>query len=214
MPRVQKTSQLEIEHLLWKQGYLNIAGIDEVGRGCLAGPVVVCGVIFDKNHKPINGVYDSKQIRPFEREKLCEAIFQSAKQVEISLVCESMIDEINILEATKVAMMGVIYGFEHLDYILIDGRDLPQTNLHIPSKAIIKGDQLSYSIAAASIVAKVVRDQIMEDLDCLFPNYYWSVNKGYGTKIHRNSILEKGITIHHRKLFVRKILNSQKNLIS
>lgn len=206
MSRVVKPKpDLKRESEYWSQGKSRIVGIDEVGRGCLAGPVVVAGVVFDSNHQPHPEIRDSKLLSAKKRELLFEWIYEHASQIEISLMSVSVIDEVNILQATYVAMEQIIYLFEDLDQVLIDGRDAPHAT--VPIETIIKGDQSCYSIAAASIVAKVVRDQMMVELHDQFPNYDWVNNKGYGTKKHRQAILTHGPTTHHRQTFLKRILS-------
>jgi len=197
------TPNLEIEKKYWRQGIEFVAGVDEVGRGCLAGPVVVAAVIFSPDHIQSLEIKDSKLLSPAKRDKLFDFIYQNALDISVSLMTVDIIDQVNILEATKLAMIQAIETTS-AEQALIDGRDVPDSQCSC--QAIIKGDQKSYSIAAASIIAKVVRDALMTQLDYDFPNYDWAHNKGYGTKRHRQAILDHGPTVHHRAKFIRKIL--------
>lgn len=204
--RILSNISLDWEDKFHQKSHKMVIGVDEVGRGCLAGPVVVAAVGFDQDHKPIQGINDSKKISQKNRELLSEQIFDHASWMSFGMADVDLINQLNILEATKYAMLQAISQIEP-DVILIDGRDgldWSESNV-IP---IIGGDRLCYSIAAASIVAKVVRDQIITDLDSLFPVYQWHQNKGYGTKTHLQAIREFGISPHHRTQFVRNILKS------
>lgn len=182
-----------------------IAGVDEAGRGPLAGPVVAAAVIFSKAVK-INGINDSKKISKKEREKLFEIILEKAESVGIGIEDNTKVDEINILQATLNAMKKAV---ENLNIkpglILIDGNKSFKTN--IPVKTIVKGDSKSFSIAAASIVAKVTRDRIMREAANVYPEYLWERNKGYGTRKHIEAIKQFGKTPLHRNTFLRKLEN-------
>lgn len=176
-----------------------VAGIDEAGRGPLAGPVVAAAVILGTN-SAIQGLNDSKLLTPNQREKLFTEIKKEARAINVSIVTAETIDRINILQATKLAMSRAVQGLEpQPELLLIDG----PINLHIkiPQIPIIKGDQLSLSIAAASVIAKVTRDRIMEELHNRFPQYRFDRNKGYGTKEHISAIRKHGPCIEHRKYF-------------
>jgi len=187
------------EKMFRKRGFKRITGVDEAGRGPLAGPVVAGAVIL-----PEEGIgqrlFDSKQISPEKREVLYEAIFAKALAVGTGIVSQEEIDNLNILQASLKAM---ILAIENLvippDFILIDGPHGLQ--IPIPQKPIIKGDRLSNSIAAASIVAKVTRDRLMEQYDQRYPQYDFATHKGYGTKEHRQAIQEFGVCELHRKTF-------------
>ena len=180
-----------------------IAGIDEVGRGPLAGPVVTACVIMPYDEM-IDGVFDSKKISEKKREKLYDEILNKAVSVAISLRNQDVIDEINILNATKECMKE---SFEKLtqkpDLLLVDAVKL---NLHENEKAIIKGDATSYAIACASIIAKVYRDRLMVEYSKQYPNYGFEKNVGYGTKLHMEGIKQHGITPIHRLSFLGKII--------
>ncbi|WP_251133895.1 ribonuclease HII [Rhodomicrobium sp. Az07] len=174
-----------------------IAGVDEAGRGPWAGPVVAAAVIF--HGKPPAGINDSKKLDPAEREALFSKIFAAA-HVGIGIAAVDLIDEINIYHATHRAMCDAILALAvPPSAALIDGNRCPK--LDIPSEALISGDALSISVAAASIVAKVTRDRVMIDLAATFPPYRWERNKGYGTADHASALKEYGVTPHHRRSF-------------
>ena len=184
----------------------NILGIDEVGRGPIAGPLIVCGIIMRKESN-ILGVKDSKKITEKNRIILNEKILEEAEYVSIKEVDVHTIDEINILNATKKAMQEIVEELEEKSNVcLVDAvRGLETKNPDYRILPIIKGDDTSYSIACASIVAKVYRDNLMEQYDKEFPEYGFSKHKGYGTKAHYDAILEKGITKIHRKSFLKNL---------
>lgn len=203
---------LEIEKELWKKGYISIACIDEVGRGCLAGSVVACAVVMPKDLH-IEGVNDSKKLTPKKRELLYDVIKEAAVAVGIGEVECGIIDEINIKKATHLAMKQAIENLKDElgnkvvpDYLLIDAEKL---NLSIPQSNIIKGDEKCHGIAAASIVAKVTRDRKMEELDIEYPEYKFAKNKGYGTREHIDALLEYGPADIHRKTFLKKIIGDE-----
>jgi ribonuclease HII len=176
-----------------------VAGIDEAGRGPLAGPVVAAAVILGPN-SAIQGLNDSKLLTPNQREKLFTEINAEALAINFSIVTAETIDRINILQATKLAMTQAVLGLEpQPELLLIDGPINLQ--IEIPQIPIIKGDQLSLSIAAASVIAKVTRDRIMEELHSRFPQYRFDRNKGYGTKEHVSAIRKHGPCVEHRKYF-------------
>lgn len=176
-----------------------VAGIDEVGRGPWAGPVVAAAVILDPTHLP-EGINDSKQLSKPRREALREQIMASAVAVGVGVCTPEEIDRLNILGATKLAMLRAYEGLGVTpSTALIDGNQLPA--LPCAMQALVKGDALSLSIAAASIVAKVTRDQMMEDLAHEFPHYGWERNAGYGTALHQQALARYGVTPHHRRSF-------------
>jgi len=180
-------------------GYELVAGVDEVGRGPLAGPVVAAVVILPKEAK-IPGINDSKKLSTLQREKLCKIILETIVDWGIGIVNEQKIDEINILQATYLAMKKAIKSLKlKPHFLLVDGLKIP--HLDIPQQPIIKGDQLSISIAAASILAKVVRDRMMIEYDHEFPQYGFAKHKGYGTAFHIESIKKYGICKIHRRSF-------------
>lgn len=201
MERLIKMSVFEKE--AYEKGYTYIAGMDEAGRGPLAGPVVAAAVILPKDCL-IEGVNDSKKVSEKKREKLYDDITQNAIAWGVGIVDNQVIDEINILEATRKAMHEAICQLKvKPDYILIDAEKKVDTN-GIPYMPIIKGDALSISIAAASIVAKVTRDRMMREYDRMFPVYGFEKHKGYGTKAHIDAIRENGLCMIHRKTFCEK----------
>ena len=183
------------ERDLNKKGITLIAGVDEVGRGPLIGPVVAAAVILPKNFK-LEGLTDSKKLSEKKREKFYEIIKEEAISIGIGVIDEKRIDEINIYEATKEAMYEAIGNLNSKpEHILIDAMPL---DLDVPSTSIIKGDLLSITISAASVIAKVTRDHMLYDMDKEFPMYDLKNNKGYGTKKHIEAIKEYGITKYHR----------------
>lgn len=198
MSKIEAT--LELENELKKQGFNYILGVDECGRGALCGSVVAAAVHISKGFD-VSGIKDSKKLSKKNREKQFERI-TSCCLYTIGMVSEKTIDSINIREATKLAMKKAILVFDSADFVLIDGNFIPNS-LNICAKPVIKGDSLSVSIAAASIVAKVFRDGLMDILHSEFPIYDWRKNKGYGTKKHRDAIEKYGPCKYHRKTFGR-----------
>ena len=175
-----------------------IAGVDEVGRGPLAGPVVAAAVILPKGCK-ISGLNDSKKIPKSKHKEIYEAVLQNAVAIGIGIKDNQVIDQVNIYEATKLAMMEAIGQLEpQPQHLLIDAMKL---DFPIPQTSIIKGDANSLSIAAASIVAKVTRDQMMEEFDCEYPGYDFTQNAGYGTANHLAGLHKLGVTPIHRRSF-------------
>ena len=189
---------LAYEKELYTQGIQLIAGVDEVGRGPLAGPVVAAAVILPKGCK-IPGLNDSKKIPKSKHKEIYEAVLQNAVAIGIGIKDNQVIDQVNIYEATKLAMMEAIGQLEpQPQHLLIDAMRL---DLPIPQTSIIKGDANSLSIAAASIVAKVTRDQMMEEFDCEYPGYDFTQNAGYGTANHLAGLHKLGVTPIHRRSF-------------
>ena len=183
------------EQVLIDKGLTLIAGVDEVGRGPLIGPVVAAAVILPVNYK-LDGLTDSKKLSEKKREFFYNIIKKDAIAVGIGVVDEKKIDEINIYEATKVAMKEAINNLNPKpEHILIDAMPL---DLAVPTTSIIKGDLLSITISAASVIAKVTRDHMLYDIDKEYPMYDLKNNKGYGTKKHLEAIKEYGITKYHR----------------
>jgi len=181
-----------------EQGYTYIAGIDEVGRGPLAGPVVTAAVILPESFY-LPGIDDSKKLSEAKREQYYEIIQKQAISIGVGIIEPAEIDRINIYEATKKGMLAAVQNLDQQpDFLLIDAMKL---NVPYPSKSIIKGDSKSVSIAAASIIAKVTRDEMMKNLDKEFPAYCFASNMGYGTKDHLLALETEGYTIHHRKSF-------------
>ena len=201
--RLQELSKYEMEY--YSKGYKYICGIDEAGRGPLAGPVVAGAVILPEGCL-IEGINDSKKLSEKKREKLYDEITKNSISWSVGIVDNNEIDEINILEATRKAMNMAISGLgQKPDFILIDAEKKVNTN-GIPYLPIIKGDALSISIGAASIIAKVTRDRIMYEYDKIFPIYGFAKHKGYGTKAHIEAIGENGICMIHRKSFTRNFI--------
>jgi len=198
------------EHAAQALGHARVAGVDEVGRGPLAGPVTAAAVILDPARIP-EGLNDSKTLSAARREALTAAILASAR-VSIAHASVAEIDEINILRASHLAMVRAIAGLDPApDMVLIDGNMVPR-GLTLPARAIVRGDAVSLSIAAASIVAKTCRDRLMRDLAQQFPGYGWERNAGYPSKAHREALLNLGVTPHHRRSFkpVHNILYQEK----
>ena len=194
------------EEKLHEKNIEYIAGIDEAGRGPLAGPVVV-GVVIMPKDSMIEGVNDSKKVSEKKREKLYDEITNEAIAWGVGIVDQNRIDEINILNATKEAVTMAISSLKvKPDLILVDALTNIDT-LGIPYKSIIKGDAKEYSIAAASIIAKVTRDRIMRQWDEVFPEYGFKGHKGYGTKKHIEAIKEYGPCMLHRKTFIKNFIN-------
>jgi ribonuclease HII len=179
-------------------------GIDEAGHGCLAGPVVSAAVILPKDFDyPI--VRDSKKLSEKKRKEAYKIIIENALNYSISVILPEAIDKINILQATMLSMHNCLDYMEGFNHILVDGNYFNKYK-DIPHTCVIKGDDTYYSIAAASILAKVSRDDYMKQLHNEFPKYKWESNKGYGSEEHINMIKEIGITEHHRKSFLKNII--------
>lgn len=199
------TKLKEIEKDLYSKGFNNICGIDEAGRGPLAGPVVVAGVIMPKDSM-IEGINDSKKISEKKREKLYDLIIEEAISYSVAIIGQDVIDDINILNATKEGVTKVVDGLDvKPDLIIIDALNHINTR-GIPYEPIIKGDAKCYNIAAASILAKVTRDRIMREWDEVYPQYGFVQHKGYGTAKHIQAIKEYGLTPIHRRSFTKKLV--------
>lgn len=205
----------KIEEDLYLQGVTSIAGIDEAGRGPLAGPVVVACVVMPRDSM-IEGVNDSKKVSEKKREKLYDQIIEESIAYGVGIISQTEIDRINILNATKEGLTTAIKemeknlqerkrGFDKPEIILVDALTKIDTD-HIPYRSIIKGDAKSYSIAAASIIAKVTRDGIMRQWDEVYPMYGFAQHKGYGTAAHISAIKEYGLCPLHRRSFVKNIV--------
>lgn len=189
----------DVEDGLRLRGVMRIAGVDEAGRGPLAGPVVAAAVILDPARVPI-GLNDSKMLTAKKRNALLDLILAQA-EVGVGLASVEEIDEINILRASHLAMCRAVAALSASpDHVLIDGNLVPR-DLTLSATPIVKGDSLSLSIAAASIVAKTRRDAIMWDLAQQFPGYGWDRNQGYPTKCHKEALRNLGATPHHRRSF-------------
>ena len=196
-----------IERELRASGARLIAGVDEVGRGPLAGPVVACAIVMPPGERAIRGVDDSKALSAADRERL--AVLIRARAVAISLGAASVheIATLNIYQATVVAMRRALARLRVApDAVLIDGRQI-QT-LGVAHRAVVGGDRRCYSVACASIVAKVTRDRLMTSLSGRYPAYGWAKNAGYGTPVHLAALRTAGLTAHHRTLFCRSIFES------
>lgn len=207
--RTEELRRPEIE--LMDKGYSLIAGVDEVGRGPLAGPVVAAACIFDRD-VDIVGIDDSKKLSEKKREQFFEEIKDKALAYGIGEASCEVIDEINILEATKLAMKRAIdeadkmlesKGRDRIQIVIFDAVKI--NDLKKEQMSVIKGDQTYFSVAAASILAKVTRDKLMKEYDKVYPEYGFASNKGYGTKAHYEGIKKAGITEIHRKSFLKNL---------
>lgn len=188
-----------------EKGYRSVCGVDEAGRGPLAGPVCAAAVILPDNCE-IEGLNDSKKLSEKKREALFDLIKEKAVSYCIAFASVEEIEEYNILEATYIAMNRAIDGLEiPADFALIDGNRTPK-GIKIPCETIVKGDGLSLSIAAASVLAKVTRDRLLLEIDKEYPQYNFKKHKGYGTKEHTDLILQYGPSPVHRMSFLRKLL--------
>ncbi len=194
----------EYESKASAKGYSCICGVDEAGRGPLAGPVYAAAVILPQG-LVIEGLNDSKKLSEKKRELLYDKVTENAIAWSVGIATEQEIDEVNILQATYLAMRRAVEGLEvKADYALIDGNRMPP--LSIDGETVIKGDALSMSIAAASIIAKVSRDRFMLEIDEKYPEYQFSKHKGYGTALHYEMIEKYGISPVHRRSFLKKLL--------
>lgn len=200
--------KLQYERALQTKGYRYIVGVDEVGRGPLAGPVVCAAVVMSlEESELIVGVDDSKKVSIKKREQLSELIKEKAIAYTMVEVSEKIIDEINILEATKLGMKQAVEGLVLPDgskpeIVLTDGN--MTLDIDLPQFSVVHGDALSYSIGAASIIAKVYRDQMMDEYAKVYPHYGFEQNKGYGTAAHIQGIKEYGLCPIHRRTFTKK----------
>lgn len=203
---IERLTLLKQEEMkLYENNIEYICGIDEAGRGPLAGPVVVGAVILPKDSF-IEGVNDSKKISEKKREKIYEQILEEAISYSVGIVDQKTIDEINILNATKLGVKIALEGLKQRpDVIMVDALNNMDT-LGIPYISVVKGDAKNYSIAAASIIAKVTRDRIMQEWDEIYPIYGFSKHKGYGTAEHIRVIKENGPCILHRKSFIKNFV--------
>ena len=205
MSKFKDTSKLLcLEKKHWAEGFLFIAGVDEVGRGPLAGPVVAAAVVLPRDVE-LPPVFDSKQLTAAQREELAVALRNlDGIDYGIAEVGVEIIDSINILQATHLAMRLAVEKLKNVDYILVDGR--PVRGFSCPAEAVVKGDAKSASIAAASIVAKVTRDRLMVQYDEVFPEYGFASNKGYGSSQHIEAIRKYGPTSIHRRSFIKNFM--------
>lgn len=199
------TNLKSMEKQLYDKGFEYICGIDEAGRGPLAGPVVVAGVIMPKDSM-IEGVNDSKKVSEKKREKLYDVILEEAISYSVAIIGQDIIDEINILNATKQGVTEVVEGLDvKPNLILVDALTHINTK-GIPYDSIIKGDAKCYNIAAASIIAKVTRDRIMREWDEIYPQYGFINHKGYGTAKHIEALKEYGPCPIHRRTFIKNFV--------
>ena len=199
---------LEFENKVIASGYSAVCGVDEAGRGPLAGPVCAAAVILPQN-TVIDGVNDSKKLSEKKREQLFDVITEKALAYCVAWASVEEIEEINILNAAMLAMKRAVEGLSiKADFALIDGNKTP--DLDIPAYSIVKGDARSMSIAAASILEKVSRDRLMYEYDTKYPQYNFAKHKGYGTTLHREMILKYGPCEIHRPSFLKKIKNGAK----
>ena len=199
------TNLKQIEKALHQKKFKNICGIDEAGRGPLAGPVVVAGVIMPENSM-IEGVNDSKKVSEKKRELLYDKIIEEAISYSVAIIGQDVIDDINILNATKQGVTSVVKNLDvKPDLIIIDALQHIDT-AGVPYESIIKGDAKCYSIAAASILAKVTRDRIMREWDQVYPQYGFIQHKGYGTAKHISAIKEYGLCPIHRRSFTKNFI--------
>lgn len=181
------------------RGARHVAGVDEVGRGPLAGPVTAAAVVLDPDHIP-DGLNDSKKLTPARRETLAEWVMAHCDW-SVAHVSVEEIDQLNIYHASHLAMCRAVSGLrDRPDHVLVDGNRIP-SDLAVPAEAVVKGDARCLSIAAASIVAKLLRDRIMVDLAQQYPGYGWEANAGYPTPAHKQALLDLGVTPHHRRSF-------------
>jgi ribonuclease HII len=189
-----------MEQSLWKQGLLRVAGVDEAGLGCLAGPIVAAAVLLPTECEMLEGVRDSKLLSASARSRLFNPVKANAIAVGVGIATVQEIEQINVLRASYLAMQRALSRILPYDHALIDGRPIKQADLGSHT-AIVDGDATCYAIACASIIAKVRRDRFMQRLATRFPNYGWERNAGYGTKQHLEAIETFGITPHHRRTY-------------
>ncbi|PZE22473.1 ribonuclease HII [Paenibacillus xerothermodurans] len=200
---------LDYEQPLWERGMRHIAGVDEVGRGCLFGDVVAAAVILPQG-LVLQDVNDSKKLSPKKREELYDVIQQEAIAIGIGVADVGTIERINIKQASRLAMKQAVERLNpRADYLLVDAEQIDVT---LEQMAVIHGDALSQSIAAASIVAKVTRDRMCLQWEVEYPEYGIAEHKGYATKLHRERIIEFGATAMHRKTFLRNLMAEHEQL--
>ncbi len=201
-------STLEVEHLIWQENISLLAGIDEAGRGPLAGPVVAAAVIFEP-YQFIDGVDDSKKLKAKKREEFFDLIVEKSFTYGLGIVDSVEIDKVNIRQATFKAMRKAIGSLSQKpEYLLIDGEELPDKLF--AQEAFVEGDGRSFTIAAASILAKVTRDRLMIEYHQTYPQYGFDRHKGYGTAFHREMIKKHGPCPIHRRSFLKKLLGTER----
>jgi ribonuclease HII len=194
------TPTLRVERSLWRVGRERVAGLDEVGMACLAGPVVAAAVVLKPNCRMLPGVRDSKTLSLQQREQLFARLRGRILCAGVGAASPSEIDRLNILRASHLAMARAVRRVQPLDHVLLDGRDFRDLDIG-PHTAIVDGDAKSYAIACASIVAKVLRDRLMTRLASRYPGYGWEINVGYATRRHRDGLRELGVSPLHRRTF-------------
>lgn len=208
--------RLRHERALWNLGFVRVAGVDEVGVAPASGPVVAAAVIMPANCHRIPGVRDSKMLSALQREQLAPVIRRRAVAVGVGAASVAEIDRLNIYHATHLAMRRAIAKLGGHEHVLVDGLRIREFEEHVgPYTAIVDGDALCYSIACASIVAKVVRDRLMTLLAVRYPGYGWERNAGYATREHRAAMAELGLTVFHRRSFItaqRVLVGEQQSL--
>jgi ribonuclease HII len=191
-----ETDLVFLEAKLWKGGFRYVAGVDEAGRGPLAGPVVAAAVVLSPENIP-TGLDDSKKLTADARARAFDRIAREAVSIGVGLASPDTIDRVNILQASLIAMRRALESLDvRADCIIVDGRQVPEVD--VPALAVVRGDSRCASVAAASIVAKVIRDRIMEAMDSIYPSYCFSQNKGYGTSAHLEALRTYGPTRIHR----------------
>ena len=201
---INQGTTLHFEKRLWRAGISHVCGVDEVGRGSLAGPVMACAILFEQGYFNAD-VKDSKLITSKKRNILEQILVSEATEWQIGLATPKEIDYLNIRRATFLAMRRAINALKlRPDFILVDGEKLPKGIC--PSSGIVKGDQKSFTIAAASIIAKERRDALMVEKSEIYPAYRFERNKGYGTKEHIEAIVSEGETSFHRVTFLKKLI--------
>ncbi len=215
-PGVPSEPTLRYERELWRAGLVRVAGVDEVGVAPASGPVLAAAVIMAPNCRRIPGVRDSKTLSPFQREQLYPVILRRAVAVGLGAASVAEIDALNIYRATHLAMRRAIRRLGGHEHVLVDGRPIRGFEAQVgPYTAIVDGDVVCYSIACASIVAKVVRDRLMARLAARHPGYGWERNAGYATPEHRAAMTQLGITAFHRRSFIttqRVVFGEQQTL--
>ncbi len=201
---------LHFENEVFAQGLTVVCGVDEAGRGPLAGPVCAAAVVLPKGCI-IEGINDSKKLSEKKRNALFDIIMEKALTYSIAWATPAEIDQINILQATFLAMKRAVEGLNiQPDMVLIDGNQMPP--LSLPARTIIGGDGVSVSIAAASVLAKVSRDRLMLELDKQYPEYRFATHKGYGTKVHYEMLAEHGASPVHRRTFLKNIDRAKQSM--
>lgn len=204
--RLMQKPNLKLEKALWERGEF-LCGVDEVGRGCLAGPVVAAAVIFPACHKRIKNVRDSKTLNENQRREIFEKIIEESLDFGVGLVPAAEIDLIGIHVASKLAMTQAVQHIKAPFHKLIIDGIFKLEKIEDPQETLIDGDAKCYTISCASIIAKVFRDQVVRGFDNIYPEYGFSSHKGYSTKKHKEAILNFGITPEHRKTFLKKFYN-------